>query len=1044
MSSASPELTPMRTHVVRAGAGAGKTRALTLQVMEAAKKFKRENGRWPRIVVTTFTRKATQELRERLMLQAMDHDHELIDFVNSRAHLAVSTIHGILDVYLKRYGGHLKIDPNYRVIDKAEALHLARKAMRSVLFQNAELQTLLEMFDFRQLVSMARQFHEIRLKNPQAAPHTLATLGEAYKGVADEIAMALKEASAAIRTEAQGAQQEAWLDVAEEFSRAARVLAQSESRVFVKDILDGLIIPRHNPKNPGVSEETKDQVRALAADASAFIELQDPALWPLFIENFERFETLALTFSERLMDFKVEQGALEMSDLELFAMESMRKSPATAKAFNEEWDFWLIDEYQDTSPFQVQLLRALMGDKPAFIVGDPQQSIYLFRGARSEVFVEKESEVLDHGGQRSFLTTNYRSRPELLLFFNELFGRMEPPFSDMQVKPGAERTGKDVARIFIAPKIDRKAAETRDPEIDAITAHVLTLLADGAKPESICVLARTHQTLQQVSSRLAEANIPVHIHASAGFYERREIQDALALLRFLLNPHDNVNLVQLLRSPWFRVDDERLAQVAGTSWSLWTALTEQLAPLEAVSRLRALCDRRSTEGLAHVFRAALIESGLLDSAQKLDPSGRREANLWKLLTQLHDEEARPGFNPLEFVNAGLNEILSDEGGEENDAVAAVEPNRVNLMTVHASKGLAFDHVIVPRLHQAPRVKLFDHFLFDEERELWSLRLPLGVERKSTPSIAERVWLKVYQEHERREHARVLYVALTRARESVFLSFTGLPMRHSWADLMKLDLAEGEHKTKDYTYRVVTRVEALQAPEREKPEPVSPRKPWSYDVSKPTMKSVSVSRLLERVMPAQKTDDANNAQRAGAPLLRRIQVSSQGTAIHKLMEMLKYRTREQVERLVQQWFPQQTEKVTKAIAWMGAQTAPPIMRVISEGYVEWGFAFLENGLVVEGQIDLWGRCAEGDARGEVWVIDYKTGSPENKEQAFRQLNLYALALHRAGEIQKGDRVRLAVIYPFIERIEVREASPEAVIVAALWSGVDATDASRTRT
>src|ERR1700712_3645685 len=105
VSGPSPQL---NLEIVRAGAGAGKTTRLTRQVLDVVAEFLRTEKRFPHLVVTTFTRKATQELRERLMLEAVSHgDFALLEYVSSKSHLSISTIHGVLSLFLSRFASHL-------------------------------------------------------------------------------------------------------------------------------------------------------------------------------------------------------------------------------------------------------------------------------------------------------------------------------------------------------------------------------------------------------------------------------------------------------------------------------------------------------------------------------------------------------------------------------------------------------------------------------------------------------------------------------------------------------------------------------------------------------------------------------------------------------------------------------------------------------------------------------------------------------------------------------------------------------------------------
>ena len=138
MSSTAPE---SLNQFVRAGAGAGKTYSRTHQVLDVALDLQEKNGRLPRMIVTTFTRKATQELKERLLLLALEEEkyQGLVKFVNSPSLLHISTIHGVMDLFLKRYGLTIGLDPSYSLISESEAHRFAKKyikyAHRHIIFQ---------------------------------------------------------------------------------------------------------------------------------------------------------------------------------------------------------------------------------------------------------------------------------------------------------------------------------------------------------------------------------------------------------------------------------------------------------------------------------------------------------------------------------------------------------------------------------------------------------------------------------------------------------------------------------------------------------------------------------------------------------------------------------------------------------------------------------------------------------------------------------------------------------------------------------------------
>lgn len=1042
-----------RSHeIVRAGAGAGKTYTLTHRVMDIAEDHLARTSRLPRLIVTTFTRKATQELRERLMLLALNEKPHLIEFVNSRSNLVVSTLHGVMDLYLKRYGGSICIDPGYEIIGSGEAGKIARQTLRQILL--TEMGTaagdLLESFSFNRLVALVHRIGNLLGENPAAEPFRLADFERLFGKRALNLARDLESVAREIKDESVKAD---WLAMADEYLKLASILKAGDWPVnrdrFIA-VVDAMKTARKNAKSPPVTDMTADEAQAVRERAKELRKpLYDPAAWTLFTERYELFQQLGHRFAEEFRATKIREGVLEIDDLELLAMDCIRRHPRTVEAFWKEWDHWLIDEYQDTSPFQVELLRALSGESPCFIVGDPQQSIYLFRGARSEVFGRKEEEILASGGDRRLLTVNRRSRPELLLFLNDVFSRFDPPFQPMEpflqegqiVEPGYL-----VATIFAAREEDVVDAITdadtgadvsadMDSEVDgksaremrAIVVHVQGLLASGARPEEICVLARTNRVLGEVATWLNRYRLPTHVHAASGFYDRREIRDALALLKFLVNPHDGSNLIELLRAPWFRMPDDALVEIARRRpESLWESLLAERSmsdEFQAVARLQRLLENTRIKGISETFKDALVEEGFIDLAHIHDVSGRRESNIWKLLARLQEAESRPGFNPLAFVASTFGELQIEAGNTEGDAVAAVEPDRINLMTIHASKGLEFRHVLLPRMDQRPRLTTNEEFTFDEEAGRWALRVPFGEDRDMIQSLPEALWLERFQRQELEEHARVLYVALTRAVDSVFLSWTGQPQKQAWAGMMGLDLKPGEHKTASYTYRVLEEeptiaeapaIESAVATPRSKWREPLPIEPGPLRVREGTraQKAVSVTRLLERKAGLDFISGTD------PHVARRLKVASEGTAMHRLMELLKYPSQDRLGLLVRKWFPGQEDRILAGIEFVRECRKPPLLELIARGAVEWGFSIIEDGALIEGQIDLWGRT---DA-GEVWIVDYKTGSPEFRRKAFDQMALYALALRKSGQARADEEIRLAAVYPFAREIFTELAPP----------------------
>ena len=999
MSSQTPEPIRLdRSTIVRAGAGAGKTTALTEHVLSVAKAFHKANERYPRVVVTTFTKKATQELKERLVLLALQKDNELLEFVNSPSVLKISTIHGILDQYLRQYGSFLNLDPSFTVINSSMASQLARQVIRRILLSHEEkevLQELIDDFSFKRLEKLCRDYYRIKLQFPDLAPHDTPSLETLNKAHIVALSQSMDEVVRAIQSEESSPK---WLDYAEHLQILAHEMRNkkwSESFEFLKDLFESTPTATKTKKiteeTNELKKETNERLKDLFNDES-----YHPSSYQLFSDKFLLCQKLFEAFTDEFLKLKLQAASIEINDLELFSLKLSREFGETAKAFSDEWDYWLIDEYQDTSPVQVELIENLSQSKPQYVVGDPQQSIYLFRGARSEVFQSREKEIMSRSGVKLEKIRNYRSRPELLEFFNHFFVKFKIPFSPMIANwpESGERTPKLIAKFYVA--------DEEQDELLAITDHIGSLARGGVKLEDICILARTNKNLTEISKVLTQFGLPNHVHISSGFYGRREIQDALALYKFLIHPHNNLNLMILLRSPWFLVDEQFLVdQIPLAKDSHWLCLLQFKKQWPSLEKLSACLERVKEVGLGACFLESLLSCGIFDFSRQNDQSGRTESNLWKLISILREQEQKAGFNPLDMI-AQIESDMRQDQDSEGDAVTTVEPERVNLMTIHASKGLQFRHVIVARLDRRPKSPHEPDFLFDEETHRWSIKIPMGPEEKMTSSVAEKNHVEKMRASETAEHARVLYVAMTRAIESVFLSWTIPIEKNSWAEMIQWDLTPGVHEHEHYLYEVLNSKPQPQIWTTHKFQEFAVRPVFAADANDVT-KSLSVTALLER----------GNAQRekiAKEPnqWLDLFKVVSHGSLTHKLMQAMKYS--HNVDALINRWFKTQREEVKRALVYMNGLSSPPLMKLIEDGHVEMGFSYREGEQIIDGQIDLWGI-----ANNEVWIIDYKTGSVRYKEKAFSQLEYYAKALKKSGMISADQKIQLSVIYPFAEKV-----------------------------
>ncbi|MGZ3818241.1 MAG: UvrD-helicase domain-containing protein [Bdellovibrio sp.] len=1001
MSSTSSEL---KNIILRAGAGAGKTTTLTQTFLKFASDFKESHGKFPRIVVTTFTRKATQELKERLLAKALSEGREdLFHYVSSKSQVQISTIHGVLSLFLSRYGSSIGLTPDYKIMSEAEIRKNARKIMRRYILEDSNYQELLEEYDFQTLESALLKYFSENVIFPEMTFIDKEELQREAEGILNDISSKLKRVCTEIEHETSN---DKWQEYAQSLRSFSWSVSNNDWNSFfekLESFWEHLTKPVFRKTNAPFSLSTNEELEVLRDRIDRLLEepRYRPQFWEKHQKNCEVFQELARKFKTDFMATKLDSGLLSMADLETLSFKIIRDAPEAAAKFSQEWDFWMVDEYQDTSPVQVELLSHLIGDKPQFVVGDPQQSIYLFRGARSEVFQEKVDEVKAKKGDVQVKLVNYRSSPEVLHFFNHYFTSLGSQFASMTPAPDKTPKGNadPVVQLILTASQEEDSASS---EVLSTVARIQELLAEGVSPEQICVLSRTHKTLEDIAKVAQEHGVPLQLHSGGGFYERREVLDALCLLKFLVNPHDNKNFIALVRSPWVVIPDSELTTYCHSGkHSYWKEAQKFLTQKEEhhpLNILKRLLEQGEEKGLSYTFKNALVELGVFDYSSRIDSTGRREANLWKVVSLLYQEEKRPGFNYLDFLDATLETLFADEVAEDADATPVIEPKRVNFMTVHASKGLQFDQVIIPGMGQDPRSSQAPVLSIRESDGKWSLKIR-NEDQSMTGSILAEQITEELRRRESEELNRVLYVAMTRAKSGVTLIWDQKPGKRSWASQCPLITEEGLHEEEHFSYLV--RRDNLK-PEKMAAENLvekSLRSVWKESTVEKKRKYISVTDIINDETSGNGNQNPKNNQLASG--LARAQ---QGTNAHRLFEALKYSSYEDLLQI-------SDDDLKQPLQFIYTASEVPLSKIIEAGHVEWGFALNINELRLQGQIDLW-----GEVDNTIWIVDYKTGSQRYSTTAFKQLQVYAWALYRMNYFTAEKTVKLAVVYPMEEVIK----------------------------
>ncbi|MBT4762292.1 MAG: UvrD-helicase domain-containing protein [Bdellovibrionaceae bacterium] len=1011
------------SEIVRAGAGAGKTTRLINQVIEFVQLFEKKHERKPRVVLTTFTKKATQELKERLILKACElNNNDLIEYFSSQ-NIHISTIHGVLNVFLKQYGHLFSLDTHFEIMSSLKTIELKKTLIRDIVRSDKEFEYLLKKFSYLGLIKKLDSFYEKKMCFPEMR----------YSQETDFVIHSffllnhkLEEFEKVCKSIQAETDNESWLGYTSEvLSVINNVKSFSNDSVSLKgsvDLLSNLPKkPRYSSKKPVVSEETDASLKMCMKELKSFLEQEalNVEHWPEFIRSMGKIQKLGVEYTDKLLQSKLNSGQIEMADLEILSLFISKKYPDILSHFSESWDYWLIDEYQDTSPTQVELINHLKGVRPHFVVGDPQQSIYLFRGAEVQVFKDKETE-LKESGINSLLNRNYRSHPELLSWVNDCVTSVSSQFTAMDVRDYKEDEEKGQNSVCIYDL--EKDEENKSIELDCILNHIKNLLQKGVSLENIAVLARTNAHLKKVSHYLQQNGIATHIYSSSGFYQRREVLDALSLLKFLVNPRDDFNLIQLLRSPWFRLEDDLLANsLVDVKYNYWQAFLDhkQEKGFEAIEQLASCLVKRNEIGITGVLEYVISEGGLLESSYIYDPTGGREANIWKFLALIKEEERAPGFNFLNFVYQSQAVKSMESFSGESEAVSALEPQRVQIMTVHASKGLEFDYVFLPFLNKRPQITHFSNFSFDYTSNKWSFPMPIDEGGKAISTPTDLMYTHIQKNKEQLESERVFYVALTRAKKSLILSWQRPLEKNSWSHFIEraFNINSGEHVSDSYIYQVwhAPVSDNIQLPKEQMNSEVITAKPMVEPLeAKKYVYNLREKKSVSSLIDLKNAKDSQQVQKNISwknDFVEFYKKPIHGVYLHKILESLKYDPSFDFASVSKKWFGSKAKDYLQALEYIKNLKELPLLEIINNGHVEWGYQLATVDGIVEGQIDLWGSVGQGDKK-IVYVLDYKTGSQKYEAKAMQQLEYYAEALYALGE---GSEFHRVVIYPMEQKI-----------------------------
>ena len=822
---------------VTAGAGSGKTTVLVDRYL----KILREGNVDPQeIVAITFTEKAAAEMKERIIEElspqeegdGSEQDNLLQGFREKMSTAHISTIHAFCSRILREFPFQAGVPANFSILQgidqKLSLQQIIREILRDIATnlndpQRTELTQLLQRYGGQQrlvdfFATMINQRDVVaQLMRDIYGERSEVEIRESWKQDMFTELMSLVDVAEFIRC-----------------LNAVLQIARGRNAAAVRDLTQQLAtLYRQNPDPSGTLNLLKEIAELITTAGNNIakrdflgnrvtttgIEVEIDFLvstakkiktLPLFEEKKDEVETdddflirttcdlltLYKRISTEYQTAKLSQGKLDFTDLQLRTRDLLRNNKEIRHALIKRHKYYMVDEYQDTNELQYELVMLLTNELQSanlFIVGDPKQSIYGFRGADVRVFEKTKQKIVDDNEDSDIrLTENFRSLRDPVGFVNYFFNHLmgDGNENEFEVEYEALTQARPVKMNGAVEILLGKQGEDLADEYTLIAQHIKNMRgsgatisergkngAEGERPIAygdIAILIRSRRHLPDIENALLEADIPHLTTGGVGFYQRQEIYDIWNYLNFLNNPTENqTSLAAVLRGPAFGISDTELYEISlQAAASFWDKAQKYQIHSDNLRTAIATLKRHSQ--FAHrmpvnqLIVTIVNETGMIGTLKTGKQGQQRWSNYQKLLELARNfdgDENKPILPDfIEFLD-----ILITEEPQEGQAPIEASSGAVRIMTIHAAKGLQFPIVILPRLDRGAQIDR-EPFIDEAFGIGFSPLKPDDGYRKTEPEIVAHIKNRGSAK-ETAEKKRLFYVGATRAQDRLILSGT---------------------------------------------------------------------------------------------------------------------------------------------------------------------------------------------------------------------------------------------------------------------------------
>lgn len=759
---------------VNAGAGTGKTEVLTRRYVNILKNGNLTEGEEvDNIVAITFTKKATNEMKTRVKELVMEEAEEKFiriyeDIDNSN----ISTIHSLCGKIIRENSYYLDIDPKFQVLDEKISKKILDEAIVEVIGEDLEksefinkLMMATEEYDPDEIVDHIRNFYlESKSKIDDLESLKVSTIERLEsiddKNYIDEIVEELNVVFELLQ------------DIIEKKNpkrgiKGYNTLLEPKSQQVLKGNLQCdykfLAYVYDNLGSCKAVKENYDYIKELIE--KAFIRHEKD-----YIDTYVQFFDVLLDIDNRIKEKKLALGGLDFNDLEHYTIKLLKNENVLSK-LQDKYKYIMVDEYQDTNDFQKEIIYKLCSKDSVldrnnlFVVGDPKQSIYGFRGANINVFDETREDIKNTGGEIIVFKDNFRSKEDIMDPINEIYSRrMEGRYDKLE----AFNKRDDKNNFVIINNDDSKL--NREYEAKIVASYLKdNIIYNDKKPGDYTILVRSRSGQDLYEKELSENNIPFYSLNSTGFFSEPEVMDIFNYLELIYDRDNRLALLGVLVSPVYGIDENEI-------YSLFTNLEDEICIKDIEEYKNLLTENLYNSifdlyqkideleflykyrGISGIINEIINYYNLLEKYNYINDDYQSQANIYKLIriSRKYDLE---GKNLLEFIN---DYKLADEK-EGLMQIEDEDSNVVKFMTIHGSKGLGFKRTIVPNINKK--------FVVVKDLFLYHYKKGFGIKLKYAPAFYADI-KKCIEEDSVIEMDNVYYVAMTRAKDELVLGAVG--------------------------------------------------------------------------------------------------------------------------------------------------------------------------------------------------------------------------------------------------------------------------------